>query len=105
MSRADILGCEFVTAPVPLPGGKSATVRDLSAGERGKFFALSKETKDPTEMYAWLAAWGSIEANGERSFSDADVPELMKRPHRVLQPLAEKVLRLSGLAEDDAKKD
>ena len=105
MSRADVLGCEFVTGEVALPNGKKATVRELSAGERGRFFALTKDIKDPTEMYAWLAAWGSIEADGSRSFADADVPELMQRPHRVLQPLAEKVLMLSGLAEDETKKD
>jgi hypothetical protein len=103
MSRADILGCEFVTKSVPLPGGKSATVRELSAGERGEFFDLTKRTKNLAEIQAWLVRWGSVNADGSEAFTDADVPVLIKRPSRVLQPLSEEVLKLSGLAEDESK--
>ena len=103
MSRADVMGCEFNTAKVSLPGGKSATVRELSAGERGEFFKLSKDGANLAEIQAWLASRCVIEVNGERAFSDADVPELMKRPGRVLQPLAEKILALSGLGDDEKK--
>ena len=103
MSRADVLGCEFVMTTIPLGGGKSAIVREMSAGERAKFFALSKDGKDLAELQAWLAAWCVVEASGERAFSDADVPELMKRPSRVLQPIADAVLKLSGLGDDEKK--
>ena len=104
MSRADVLGCAFVTAPVPLPGGKSVVVREMSAGERAKFFALTKEGKDLAELQAWLVAWCVVEGEG-RAFSDADVPELTKRPSRVLQPIADASLKLSGLSEGDEKKE
>lgn len=105
MSRADILGCEFVTATVALPGGRSATVRELTAGERWKFFELVKATKNLSEIQASLVAWGAVDADGKQAFSDEDVPELIKRPPRVLQPLAEKVLELSGLQEGESKKE
>lgn len=103
MSRADILGCELVTASVSLPNGKTATVRELSAGERWKFFELTRRTKDLAEIQATLVAWGSVDADGKRSFADEDVPELMQHSPRVLTPLAEKVLELSGLAEGESK--
>jgi hypothetical protein len=103
MSRAEVLGCEFVTAKVSLPGGKSATVRELSAGERGKFFRLSKDAKDFAEIQAWLVAWCVVGDDGKRSFTDDDVASLMERPARVLQPIAEAVLKLSGLGDDEKK--
>lgn len=105
MSRADILGCEFATAKVALPSGKTATVRELSAGERWRFFELTKRTKDLAEIQATLVAMASLNEDGTQAFTDEDVPELIKRPPRVLQPLSEEVLRLSGLAEGESKKE
>ena len=103
MSRADILGCAtLATAEVTLPGGKTASVRELNAGERGEVIRLFKDNKNIAEIHARIIIMATVDG-GKPAFSDKDVSELLKLPGRVVQMLADRILELSAMGSDEKK--
>lgn len=105
MTRADILGCaSLATAEVKLPDGKTASVRELNAGERGEVIRLFKENKNIAEIHARIIVMGAQD-NGKAVFNEKDVSELLKLPGRVVQSLADRILELSAMGGDDSKKE
>lgn len=105
MSRADILGCSVLErAEVSLPNGKTATVRELTAGERGEVVKLFREQRGIAEIHARIIVMATVDGD-EPVFREKDVPELLKLPGRVIQKLADKILELSAMGESDPKKE
>ena|SRR5690348_15752902 len=105
MSRADILGCATLErAEVSLPNGKAATVRELTAGERGEVVRLFRENKGIAEVHARIIVMATVDGD-EPVFREKDVPELLKLPGRVVQKLADRILELSAMGESDPKKE
>lgn len=106
MSRADILGCATLqNAEVKLPNGKTATVRELNAGERGEVIRMFRDTKNMAEIHARICVFACVDGNGKAVFSEKDVPDLLKLPGRVVQALADRALELSAMGGDEAKKE
>lgn len=100
MSRADVLGCAtLASAEVELPNGKRATVRELTAGERGEVIRLFKDQKNIAEIHARIVVFSVVDGD-KQSFTEKDVPELLKLPGRVVQSLADKALELSAMGTD-----
>lgn len=106
MSRADILGCaSLASAVVSLPGGKTATVRELNAGERGEVIRLFKDQKNIAEIHARIIVMTATDKDGKAVFKEGDIPDLLKLPGRVVQSLADRALELSAMGGDDSKKE
>ena len=104
MSRADIFAHPLVTAEVALPNGKKATVRELTAGERGEVIRLFREQKNIAEIHARIVVM-SVTDGGKPVFTEKDVPDLLGLPGRVVQPLADRALELSAMDGGSEKKE
>lgn len=91
---------KYATATVKA-GENAASVRQLSAGERARFAHLAAEPRKDAGaavgMMIDLVVMGSIE-----SLSREEVEQM---PGQLLELAAQKILELSGLKEDEAKKE
>lgn len=83
------------TRDVPLPGGGSVRVRELSVLQRSEFRNRSKE--DPHAAGAWIVEQCCLDERGFRLFADGQVGELMVSSPRIVEHVSLAILQLSGL--------
>ena len=108
MKASDILSIDdLLTKEVLVPGwNKTLTIRELGLDEGIKLFSLARGSDENLVMdsnaIAQVIAWGVIDANGERIFSDDDVPEIAKKGRAPLMFLYREITSLSG---NDAEKN
>lgn len=85
---------------------KTLTVRELSLDEGMKMYAMVKGDGDKLSLdakdIAQVVAWGVVDANGERVFTDDDVPKLAGKNRKSLMFIYSEITALSG---DDAEKN
>jgi hypothetical protein len=104
---------KFEIVPVPEWGaGAKVRVRSFTAGQRDAWErSMTKEKKlpggksvwvqDATDIRAKAAVQCIVKANGERVFSDGDVPHLTKKSAAALDRIFDAVSRLSGISGKD----
>lgn len=92
---------------VPLPGGKTARIQSLTAGEWADIDARNVDMKK-----GGLSATGLrnsdlrlviasvVDANGQKVFSDSDMPTLATLDAGVIVPLVKAIKEHSGLRQD-----
>ena len=82
------------TCDVPLPSGDTVQVRELTVRERGK---LRELTDDPVTAQARIVALGCPILEG-------DAEAIMDLPGKMVSDMADAILRLSGLMDDESPK-
>ncbi|WP_022699304.1 hypothetical protein [Euryhalocaulis caribicus] len=107
--RAHILNCEDRKAEkVHIPQwGVDVWVGVMSVGDRDRF-DLNVFLSEDASMRAWLVAMTALDAEGNRIFSDEDVPALVKKSGAATDPIYVKAVRLNGLeagAQEEAAKN
>lgn len=89
--------------------GKDIDIMELSARQRLEmsswFPVVDEEDEAPrarlsATQIAQVVAWGVVDSNGERVFSDDDVPALSEKSFSELQKVYSAVLSLTPSAEE-----
>lgn len=82
------------------------TIRELDLENGVKLFAMVSEVDGDfvidAEQIASVVAWGVIDENGDRLFSDEDIPDLKKKARGPLMFLYTEITSISG---EDAEKN
>lgn len=97
------------TKEVDVPSwGMKLTIRELNLQESMDAFSGIKPDDDGNvtlgyEDVAKVVAFGVIDEDGERVFSDDDVPALAKKGKAALMKLYAEITKLSGTVEDEVK--
>jgi hypothetical protein len=108
--RAAILASDDLArepVDVPWPLDEKLYVRALQAGEKDSYVALTMQTGDfqwSGNVTAALLVKVIVNENGERIFTDADIPALGLKDAGTLSKLFRTALRLSGMGSGDAEK-
>jgi hypothetical protein len=111
LSKAAILGAsDLPTQDVHVPEwGGDVRVRGLTGTERDAFEATIAQRKGKDvkmnlqNVRARLVSLSTVDENGERLFSDADVVALGGKSAAALERVFTVAMRLSGLTPDDVK--
>lgn len=111
MKASDILGItDLRTKQVEVPHWKQTlTIREMGLDDGVKFAALMRSRGDSDavtltgEDIAGVVARGVIDENGERLFTDADIPKLARKSQKALLLLYTEIVGLSGDVEEAAK--
>lgn len=113
LSRAEILSKrKLVFEDVPVEGWGIVRVKALTSGERDSLEAScmiadphnpKKKIFQPIDFRAKLVARSAIDANGNRLFTDADVPALTALNAAEMSTLSEKAMKLSKITDDDVE--
>lgn len=77
--------------------GCEVTIREMTALERVQFEA-SLEEDDPL-LRVKLVAFSAVDDNGERMFSEEDIPALAKKNYRAVRLLSDAAIRLSRVGQ------
>jgi hypothetical protein len=103
---------KYEDVEVPEWGG-TVRVKELSAGERDQFEALTtkitfrnnKQEFEPTleNIRAKLVALSVVDENGNNLFTTADVKELAKKSASAMNRICEVASRLSGLGDEQTQ--
>jgi hypothetical protein len=97
MSAAELLRAAAVPSEVvSLEGVGAVRVRGMTAGEAGKIGQMHNRGQGD-RLAAQLACWCLQNEDGSPMFQAGQVAELMGWRADLLQPIADAVLRLSGL--------
>lgn len=94
ITRDSILNRKLPQETVEVPEWDgSVVVRSLTAGE---YLKLVQRMKDDTDraVYHWIAA-ATFDEEGNRLFSDEDVPALEGQPYSVTERLLSVIMRLN----------
>lgn len=107
LNRESILeAAKLKTEVVELEEG-SVIVSEISALDYNEICELSKKPDcDEVDMKKFtptLLAFGIVNENGERVFSNEDIPLLAKLAQKPFMKIADGVKRLNGLIGDEAK--
>lgn len=109
MKAAELLGIsDLRTTEVEVPKwGTTLTVRELTLDEGVKLSQMyrhmdGEKASLKAEDIAQVVAWGVVD-NGERVFSDDDVPRLAQKNRDVLLALYTTIVGLSGDPEEAEK--
>lgn len=97
---------------VPLLGGylrvQGMTLKQRAAFESSLQKPRSRSQRragdieiDVSELRQRLVAWCVVDDEGQRLFTDADIPALGDYPSAALEPIVEAAQRLSGIGEND----
>lgn len=103
LTAAAILAADdLASASVDCPEwGGAVTVRELSVLDRGR---MATAAEDPARFPAWLVATAAIDAEtGEALFPEGSVEALAAKSPKPIKRLAEVVLRLSGLSDEEGQ--
>ena len=87
--------------------GCDLTVRELDLECGVKLFSMVSEVGDgefvmDADQIASVVAWGVIDEDGERVFSDEDIPALKKKSR---DPLMLLYTEITGISVEDAEKN
>ena len=108
MKAADILGFDDLkTKKVRVDAWDcELTIRELDLEDGVKLFSMVKEVDGEFRMdadqVASVVAWGVIDEDGERMFSDDDIPALKKKSR---EPLMFLYTEITGISVEDAEKN
>lgn len=97
------------TKEVEVPSwGAKLTIRELNLQESMDAFSNIKPDDDGNvtlgyDDVAKVVAFGVIDEDGERVFTDEDVPVLAKKGKAALMKLYTEITMLSGTVEDEVK--
>lgn len=101
ISRTSLLANKPKTDTVTL-NGDTLHIRELT-GEEGIQFALRQKAENKPVGYALSVA--CQDEAGQPLFTADDIDDLAALPFSIAQPIAQKILELSGMAQkDDAEK-
>ena len=99
MQASEILGFDDLkTKVVAVKQWKcKLTIRELGLDEGLRLFGQVVDNKVTVnaEQIAQIVAWGVVDSDGERVFSDEDVPALMKKSKAALVFLYGEITKLS----------
>ena len=99
MQASEILGFDDLkTKVVTVKQWKcKLTIRELGLDEGLRLFGQVVDNKVTVnaEQIAQIVAWGVVDSDGERVFSDEDVPALMKKSKAALVFLYGEITKLS----------
>ena len=73
------------------------TIREMTALERVKF--ESRLEKDDPLLRVKLVAYSAVDENGERLFSDDDIPALAGKNFKAIRVLSDAAIRLSRIGQ------
>jgi len=108
MKAADILGFDDLrTKTVHVDAWDcDLMLRELDLECGVKLFSMVKEVDGEfvmdADQVASVVAWGVIDENGERVFSDDDIPALRKKAR---EPLMFLYTEITGISVEDAEKN
>ena len=109
MKASDILGFDDLRTKVVKVEAWDCelTVRELDLEDGVKLFSMVTEVSEGefrmnADQIASVVAWGVIDENGERLFSDDDIPALMKKAR---DPLMFLYTEITGISVEDAEKN
>ncbi len=110
LSKEDILEAQDIqtdTVDVPEWGG-TVHVRALNAVERGKLDNLGAQARlDGTaqleDMHVMTVQMGVIDDDGQRVFSEDDIPELREKAAAPMERISERIWEMSGISEEDVE--
>jgi len=106
MKASDILGLDdLLTKVITVERwGKDVTIRELSLDEGMKVLGMADgdALTITGEDVAQIVAWGVIDDDGNRLFTDEQVPELAKKNRDALLFIYQEIMSISG---DDAGKN
>lgn len=90
--------------PVTTPGYPFPIfIREISAGERDVWerrYAGTK-VKEKSHLRASLVALCAVDSDGNRLFTDAEIPALAKRPSALISPIFDAACEHNHLLKDD----
>lgn len=82
------------------------TVQEMTAAQRDEFdeFVLKMREQNKVQgLRAVVVSICAIDEDGERIFSDLDVPDLQKQSSKVIGRIADAALKLSGMSNEDVE--
>lgn len=89
---------KFKTKSITI-GGDKYEIKEINARQRQELFKLFKEETDPVEAQAHSIKMGCSQ------FVDKSIDEIFEMPGTIFAQLAEEVMRVSGLGDDDSEKN
>ncbi len=106
LSVESILSAEdFQYADVEIPEwGGTVRVRSLSGGQRSVITqkVQARETDDLEELLVVMAC---VNEDGNRIFTNQDIPALKKKSNAAISRIAKKVMEVSGIGAEQAAVD
>ena len=101
LSRDDVLKAnDCVVEKVEVPGWKGYVyVKMMTGEERARFFEGTKKDEPDGQTWARQCVCSVVDKDGKPLFTDADIPELVKKNGAVLQRLSMISSRINGLTE------
>jgi 5'-3' exonuclease len=109
LSVDQILNAPLATETVNIPKLKGdITIRELTGTERAAIELLSMDVKNNKELHKkikpMVAAYSIVDENGDRMFTDKQIPDLAKLSGTVLDKIAGVAERLAGMGPEDIPK-
>ena len=80
-----------------LPNGETLDISELTLEQRGKLHQAAKN--DPIQAQALVVCMGCA------LFDESDIKDVKQMPGDLISEIADGILALSGLAEEDAEKN
>ena len=77
----------------------SVLVKAISAADRDDFERLFRDNSNKHSLRAWCASRFLVDSEGNRLFTDADLPALAEKSAEALDRILEAGLELSGMSK------
>lgn len=103
-TSSDLLRAAALQTQIVTVKDVTVQIRELSVAARDAFHAAMKSGGNTAAVISVLKH-GVLNGNGEPLLSDEDATQLSESSPGVAEGLAQKILELSGLWEDDAGED
>jgi hypothetical protein len=111
-TRDSILGADDLrTEVVSTQEWGDVRIRTMTGAERDQLDAhlvrtkKTKEFNDPTEFNARLVMLCAVDDKGERLFDESHISELQKKAAKPLGEVADAILALNGMDEEEVEKN
>lgn len=112
LTRSGLLGLQDLPIEKVIlnDAGDFVYVKALTASQRDEwenYGSQVRETngnpKDISGLIAAMVCLATVDENGNRIFTDADIPEIQKKSARVVGKIFDAAKRLSGIGADDER--
>lgn len=103
LNKQDLLNESVLkTESVTLDDGNEIIVSEIGAVDYIKLWA-DAGSRDMAAFTAALLSYAIVDEQGQRVFSDDDVPAISRMPLKLFMTLAEAARRINGLTGEEAK--
>ena len=104
LNKFDILkvrDLKKILVDVPeLQEGGQVWIQEMDAAARDRFDEWVVNNKDRKGMRARIIIETAVDDDGKLMFSDLDIPDLLKKPSKLIIRLADAGMEISGMNED-----